>query len=278
MRLIELVERYVASRDVTDAYTNQLRWLSNAVSRTIGHEPTVEDLTVETVNRHLKSTRDTMTPETRKSHRRMLLTLWQAAADEGLTGEPPRRKVMQIRVPDRLQRAWNVDEVKALLIAANDFTGRYKNDVPKRLYWRSYILAAWDSGLRGCDLRKLPRRSIADDGACTLVQKKTGRMLRVRFRKATLDAIAESYPPDRDLIWGLWGRLECWRREAKRLLECAGLVGGIRQLRHSSGTAVEILHPGRGHEHLGNTRAVFERHYLDYEKIATTAVLPPGIV
>ena len=92
-----------------------------------------------------------------------------------------------------------------------------------------------------------------------------------------MEAIDASFPPDRELIWPLWGRLGCWRRAAKRLVRAAGLPGSIGRLRHSSGTAVEIKHPGRGHEHLGNTRAVFERNYLDHQMIEGNKVLPDSL-
>jgi hypothetical protein len=90
-------------------------------------------------------------------------------------------------------------------------------------------------------------------------------------------AIDATFPPDRPLCFPTWGRLELWRREALRLVKLAGLSGGIGQLRHSSGTAVELHHPGRGHEHLGNTRAVFERHYLDLDQTAFERPLPPEL-
>lgn len=57
----------------------------------------------------------------------------------------------------------------------------------------------------------------------------------------------------------------------------AGLSGSIGRLRHSSGTAFEISHPQRGHEHLGNTRKVFEGHYLDESLIGGEVDMPPEL-
>lgn len=56
------------------------------------------------------------------------------------------------------------------------------------------------------------------------------------------------------------------------------MEGSIGKLRHSSGTAAEIIHPGHGHEHLGNTRDVFERHYLDLQKVCSLRVQPPSLL
>jgi integrase len=272
--LAEFVERYIASRDISDGYSDQLRNLVRSFEASIGQTVYTESLTPELANRHLKATRERMTPETRKSHRKMLLTLWQAAADAGLTGEPPRRKVMPIRVPDKLQRAWDVEQVRMLLAAAERLRRYYPHGIERRAYWRSYIMAAWDSGLRGCDMRLVPREAIGDDGRCVLVQHKTGKIRKVHFRPETMAAINETFPPNRETVWPLWGRLEQWRRDAKKLVILAGLKGSIGLLRHSSGTAVEVQCPGRGHEHLGNTRAVFEKHYLDKGKVADVVVLP----
>jgi hypothetical protein len=278
MKLREFIEFYLASRDVSDGYANQLRWLANSIQRTIGEQPGVEQFTPELLNQHLKATRDRLRPETRKSHRRMLLTLWQAAADAGLAPEPVRRKVMPIRVPDKLQHAWTAEQVRLLLVGADRLRGYYPIGVRKTLYWRSYVLTAWDSGLRGCDMRRISRDAIGDDGRCVLVQHKTGRLHRFRLRQETVAEVRAMFPPDRELVWPLWGRLELWRRQARLLVQLAGLRGSIGQLRHSSGTAVEVKYPGRGHEHLGNTRAVFERHYLDHEKIGFEAVLPESLL
>ena len=109
-------------------------------------------------------------------------------------------------------------------------------------------MAARDSGLRSCDLRRVRPASISGDGHRILVRRKTGKTIRVIFRQETIAAINESFPPARELIGPLWGRLEQWRREAKRLVKAACLRGSIGQFRHSSGTAVELEHPGRGHE------------------------------
>lgn len=274
--LAEFTEHYVSNRDVSDAYAEQLRWMAARLQRSVG-DIRACDFSLDLVNAYLRGTRAAYSPESRKSQRRMLLTLWQAAADEGLTPDPPRRKVMRIRVPDKIQTAWTQAQVERLLDAADRLTGEFSHGIACRHYWRSYILAAWDSGLRGCDLRRLTRKAIDADGHCMVVQHKTGHAIRVAFRRSTLIAIDRTFPPRRDLVWPMWGRLEAWRRAAHRLVAAAGLRGSIGMLRHSSGTAVELVHRGRGHEHLGNTRQVFERHYLDHSQLPFSRPLPPPL-
>lgn len=278
IRLRDFVDEYVSARDISDSYANQLYWFVNALERSAHRSLMVSDLQIVLINDHLKSTRNTLSAETRKSHRRMALTLWQAAADCHLVPEPSRRKVMRIRTPDHWHRSWTTEQVQSLLQATQKLCCTYQGGMSKSCYWRSYILGAWDSGLRGCDMRRVRREDIDREGRAVVIQHKTGRLLRVCFRPETMAAIHASFPPNRDLVWPLWGRIECWRREAQRLVSLAGLRGSIGQLRHSSGTAVELLYPGHGHEHLGNTRQVFERHYLDHQRVQERRLLPESLL
>lgn len=73
----------------------------------------------------------------------------------------------------------------------------------------------------------------------------------------------------------MWASAESFRKEARKLISAAGLPGSLKWLRSGSGSNFERLHPGRGHEHLGNTRAVFEAHYLVDEIVNSDAALLP---
>lgn len=274
MEISEIVTLYAETRDVSNGYIQQLKWFAHALQKTGAR--VAADLTAEGINHHLRICRDTgISTETRRSRRRMALTLADFAADRGLIEPVARRRVMKIGRRDRLPRAWTINEVRQLLLAAEAMKGTYQNGVDRAAYWSSYVRAAWDTGLRGVDLRTIEREQVPDHGTLLIVQHKTGKRVRIHFRPSTLAAIDRTFPPRRALIWPLWGRLECWRREAKRLVRLAGLTGGIGHLRHSCGTAVELNNPGRGHERLGNTRQIFERHYLDETKIGIKNALLP---
>ena len=272
----DLFGQYVGEREVSAAYRDGLRFCIADLERFRGDDLHVTDLRPELVNQWLAhAAKRGLSAETRKSRRRMVLTLWGYAADLDLVAGP--RRVSPVKGRDRVNSAWTATEVGQLLDACDQLHGTYRNGVDRRLYWSAYVRAAWDSGLRGCDLRRLERSQIRPDGTVTLVQHKTGRRIRCRLRPATVAAIDATYPPDRPLCFATWGRLELWRREALRLVTLSGLKGGIGRLRHSSGTAVELENPGRGHEHLGNTRAVFEKHYLDLDQTAFERPLPPEL-
>ncbi len=77
-------------------------------------------------------------------------------------------------------------------------------------------------------------------------------------------------PPHRPLAWPLWASHEMFRREAKAIFDAAGLSQfSLSYIRSAAGTAVEKT-IGDGHEFLGNTRKVFEQHYLDETQLDRT--------
>ena len=92
-------------------------------------------------------------------------------------------------------------------------------------------------------------------------RQKTGRPVIVAVPADLLRRLPESGP-----CWPRRFSREYFRRTFRKIVARAGLRGTFKKLRKSSGTSVESLHPGCGHIHLGNTRRVFELHYLDLEK------------
>lgn len=275
MRIHDFIERYVSARDVSEGYIKQLLWFANALAKTGIEE--IEQLTPDGINRHLRQCRDLgIAQETRRSRRRMACTLADAAADHGLLPPLSRRQVMRIGRYDVVVKTWSAEDVRRLLAAAETLKGTFPNtNISRRAYWTSYIRAGWESGLRGCDLRSFERDWISSTGRIILVQTKTRKRVLIQLRKSTLDSIAASFPPERALIWPRWGCIEAWRHAARNLVRRAGLAGSIGWLRSGCGTSVEKHYPGRGHERLGNTRAVFERHYLDLSQLEDIEIPMP---
>ena len=269
----DLVSRYAAGRAISPGYTGQLRWALDAFGRTLGHRPGPADFTAENVNGYLVAEFDRgLAPATRKNRRRMLLTLWAWLADEGESTLPPRRRIAPAPRVEPVPQAWTVGDVRRLLAAAERMP-RSLAGIPSPAYWRAWVLVAWDTGLRGCDVRRLRPVDVRD---CQVVRqvKTAGKPVLVRLRAETLIAIRATFPPDRDLLFPLGRSIHSWRRRAARLVARAQLAGGIGRIRSSAGTAAEIAAPGRGHEHLGNTREVFERHYLDRRLLPPDRPLP----
>lgn len=152
-----------------------------------------------------------------------------------------------------LPLTWSADELRLLLAEVAKLP-----DV-RRQWWRTLILAGWFTGLSQVDLFRLERSHVSPAGVVRMKRSKTGRPVVVWMPSLLVAEIAAMRPSG--VIWPLRYSPEMFRRDFRRLVLAAGLRGSFKTLRNSSGTAVEELHPGRGHEHLGNGRAIFERHY-----------------
>jgi integrase len=276
--LVDYLQTYISRRDTSAGHVHQLTTHLRQFEKWLVRPAAASDLTAENLNAHLKAMRDDrLSPAYRAQRKKNLLCLWNSLADDDLLTPPPRRKLLRVNRPDEAVEAWTIPELQRLVCAAEKLRGQYKNGIDRAAWWRSYLLAAWDTGLRGCDLRQLRRRDITPGGRVVIVQSKTGRMIACQLSNETMSAIHRTFPPARDLVWPLWGSVEIFRRQARKLIESANLTGSLKRIRSSSGTAAEIAHPGRGHEHLGNTRRVFERHYLARHLLRDQRPSPPPL-
>lgn len=101
-----------------------------------------------------------------------------------------------------------------------------------------------------------------------------GKRVVVAFSDRTMTAIDATFPPERRVIWPLSVSREMMRRTFVSVAKKAGCGGTLKWLRAGSGTSVEELY-GRGEQHLGNTRQVFERHYLCRADVARLPAAVP---
>ncbi|MBS0207495.1 MAG: hypothetical protein JSS27_00940 [Planctomycetes bacterium] len=265
MKLQRFADEYCQRVEGSAGYRHQLAVAVRAFSESLRRPAMLDDLCAESLNAHLAELRAADYSDSyRKGRKTNLLVLWNAAADDELIAPPRRRKLLPCRVADRVTTAWTRAQVtQQLLPACQGLKGQHSTGVARADYWRAWILCAWDSALRGVDLRRLKFSGVASNGRAVVVQHKTGKRIVAQFTPTTMHAIDCASAPRRELVFPLWGSGEIWRREAARLIALAGLRGSIGMLRASTGTDYELRHPGRGHELLGNTRAVFEKHYLD---------------
>lgn len=266
--LIEYAGFYVRLMDSSSGYFDQFRFTISRFEQWCGRAVYIDELTEQLVNDYISGTKELLSGSTRLSRRNMLLRLWRhALTNPALEQKPPplnRDLVGRVKRNRTAPRGWPIADVQKLLQTAEDLRGLYQRKISKRLYWRAYVTAAWSSGLRRCDLMRLHRSDIPANGRIVVVQAKTGRHVVGEFNRQALSAIAELCAQHKmELLFPLWCRLSTWRKIAQRLVKRAGIGLSIGHLRHSAGTAVEDLFPGRGPQFLGNTPEVFYRHYFD---------------
>lgn len=252
-RILDIAERYIQSHDISDGHAREIR----------GHARRYRgDFTADAINADLRRLRQLGRSDSYIRNRRVyVLMLWRFAASRDWLPDPPLSKILRVRVRDLVVRGYQPAQVAALKESASLLRGRYKSGVERAEWWRSFVSAAWDTGLSTCDLLDVRREWIGADGEFTTVRRKTGKRVVVGLHPATLTEIDATFPPERELIWPLTVSREMMRRTFAKLARLAGVGGSLKWLRAGSGTSVDERH-GHGEWHLGNTRQVFERHYL----------------
>ncbi len=279
MLLLEFVECYALSKTLSPEYVGNLRTTARQFQEHIGQPVRLGYLCKEnapTINAWLEQL-ERSGAVTAANKRRHIRTLWLAAHEDELA--PPPAKLRSIKVPRRLPVGLDEEQMRAVLRAADGLMGFFnRTAVPRRTYWRSLLLAGWDTALRLSDLRSVERDWIWPGGYFSIVQHKTGNSLRRQLQPETVEAI--------DLLCGgrktglIWGVLNDgnFYRAIKQLSETAGIKIKFKYIRAGSASAVERDRPGMGWRHLGHTKpGVAEMHYLVPRIICPQPTIGPNI-
>lgn len=105
MFLEALAETYLAEREVSEKYADSFGTLVRQFSTHLGRTASTDDLASAVINAWLVSLESgELSRQTVAGKRRMLLTLWRSAFEDGLVAEPP-RKVRRIRCDPIIPRA-----------------------------------------------------------------------------------------------------------------------------------------------------------------------------
>lgn len=111
----------------------------------LGRQPTLDDFTELTISRFLDHRAHTCSPYTAEKERTQLCCLWRFAADTRLIDERP--VVPPTPLPDRVPRAWSIEDMKSLFRAAS-YTRGAVGRVPARIWWSALIAVLWESAER----------------------------------------------------------------------------------------------------------------------------------
>jgi integrase len=294
MLLVDFVERYARENDLADGSVEQLRIPARLLDRFAGGALPCQALCDDLVNEFLISRqRVGRSPETVASNRTKLLTLWRSAADAGLCAPPGR--IRRIKRPQRIVRAFTHEAISRLLCVVRTLRGNihYRDrltskwrdtGVRRRDYFRAFILADYDSGMRRGDLLSIERNWIRQDGrgggAIALVQSKTGRVQTKRFRARTMraiDRLCNGRTTGR--IWIGYDTKRAWCQEFKRIVRKAGVGGSSKWLRRSSASYIARRYGKEAAKrHLGHASdGVADASYLDPLIAFAPVPLPPPI-
>lgn len=271
MNLLDFVATYLNNRPCTNGYGHTLQKRSAKLAAFAGRHELAAVFNEATINAFLASLTN-LSPVTRNRYRANFLALWRAAADGDLVGYPMPRRIRREKVAKRVINCYVENEARALVVAAEHLGGAYPSGVARRQYWPAIIRAAWDTGLRRGDLWRIRQHQIRKDRSLIVVQGKTNSDIVCRLHPSTVRAIQRA---GASLEWPLceW----CFSAHFQEIVTLSGLCRGtFRWLRRGSGSTIDAKHPGNGHLHLGNTRAVFEEFY-DAKLGASCKPMPPEL-
>ena len=279
MLLATYLERYTLETELSPRTIDNYRGTVSRFSRWLGCPARLGNLTDDAVNRWLVSILNKgRSPKTAKNERNALLALWRAAYEAQLVPCKPER-IRKINVPASLPEAWDERQLVALLAVADLLRGRLRRGrIRKAAFFRAFIMAGYDSGLRLADLLALRRDQIAPDGSVAVLQQKTQWPVLARLRPETLAAMNAIARDGEPLVFGgVVGRRQLFAHFG-RLVRLAGLVGGTRKLRRSGASLLERVCPGAAPYYLGHRGpAMAARHYLDPRIVGRDRPMPPPL-
>ena len=274
LRLADRLAEYVLVRAIASNSAYQLSRTISLFGEFLKAEPTVQDLTPETVNNFLASLALTHSPRTVAGHRINLLGIWRFLAECGACEAP--RQIRHCRKPDPMPVAWTLDELRTLLAAAEKAVGTMEDGTAKSVYWSAIIRVAYDSALRRSDLWLIRQDQIRSDGTIVLRQHKTGFAHHPRLSPKAL-ALIRQIMHDPPLAWQT-SNIRQFYTEWKRLVRAAGIRPGcLQQIRRTAATWLAKEHPDQVQRFLGHRSESMKRHYVDLSIARPLANLPPEL-
>lgn len=135
-------------------------------------EPTVEHLEELTVARFLAHRLRTRSVGTASKDRAQLRAFWEFLSRRGIAKTWP--SMRPIRVPERVPRAWLIDEFKRLLESAGEEHGEIVG-VPAARWWKAILLTAYEVGERIGGLLSIEWPDVAPNGIVVRAEGRKGQ-------------------------------------------------------------------------------------------------------
>jgi integrase len=242
-----LLEVYVPSRiELAERSIQQMAISIRAFEKWAGRPLSLADLSEDLLRRFLSAYRKSHSPATTNSKRCQLLALWQCAFDEELLDRPPRRrKVRRCRDRTSVPEAWTPEEVGLVISSACEDTTPIAG-IEAPIWWRSYLLALYDTGARRSAMLAVETADLDLDSAQIVLRNtKTGKHRWCKLAADTVAACRLIYDPSRRLVWPWHASREALDKRLRKILQRAGVRwgrgrgGSLHKMRRTSGTLVE---------------------------------------
>lgn len=268
MKTVLIAAKYLENRQCHPNYARGMTKLAELIPA----------LSAKAVNSYLRARQESVSAITLANERRMILTMWRWAWEEGHVREAP-LGVMRVRAPLKPVEAWSVAQCAALVKGSEKYFGRrLRNGADLGKFLQTWVVLAYETGARYGDIFAWRKENFRN-GAVGWVTSKTGvvctRALSGKAMSLVHDMLDQS-PDGRVLGW------VCCRRQSFKLMrlllaDCVP-AGSGRWLRRSAATHLEAVDPGKAQWFLAHkTAGLAARHYLDQSQLAGTSCRPPAI-
>lgn len=247
----------------------QYRIQLDHLSRHLGHEPKLEDLSDEVLadfmDRHSKG----RAASTANKAYWCLVALWRRAFDLGIAKKRP--TVQPLAEPDQIPFAWFKEEVETLLRTCSTLPGNV-GEIPARLWWLGLHWVIWSTGERiGAVLAiKADNADLRRGELFVPAEARKGRRKPKLYKllPQAAEVLKLMQPFERELLFPCpWKDKSTLYYRYKRILRAAGLPTDrkckFHRMRRSFASYIEAA-GGNATEALDHSsRRVAQRSYLD---------------
>lgn len=249
-------------------------------SRYLCRPATTADLSDDTLNRFLRHLFVNGRSEyTVKNRRTGLLVLWRFAARLKLV-QPP-EDVQRVRLNQLSIKGYDEKDIKKLVEYVSAMRGMVRTaGLRKCDWWETFILVAWETGVRAGDLGAIEVGHLDQDGWLWIVEHKTSKRGWRLLRPSTVERLRFfiDWDRDRQFIWPGYSRR--WLHKTfSAIARGAGVDGSLRWIRRGAASSVESEHPGAGWRFLRHSvPTLFDKHYRVDKIVEQKPLAPPEIM
>ena len=216
---------------------------------------------------------------TKANYRRMIITLMKWGNSQSLCTYST-DLIPRVKQKNKPTIAWTQNEVLRLYTQALKCTGSFQTGCPEKLYWQTFILVGYETGIRLGDILTLSKDQVRGN-RLYITHSKTGVASAKCISKnatACVHLMISRSPNEYILGWAL-SRKHCSLKFG-RLVRKAGLRGTIKYLRRSGATHCEQTQPGSASRFLGHIsgQALARRNYIDWTQLSESIPKPPPLM
>lgn len=273
MELAEYVTgTYLPSRvRVSAGYAAKaIRW-SNRYTLFIGGRFDLAEFSESEIGAFLGTIAEDHAAITVNSVRKILLTLWRAAYEDGLIDRPPRAKRVRC-LPEETDppEAWSLSQVSALFAYVATLTGTI-GGIPARLFWGSLFGTVYWTAERIGAVKMTPSDAYVRGKGVLIRKRKNARPVWYPLPETCCNVIDQTFPSSRELLFPIPWKPWNFCKRAREVIEGAGLPCRkhksreiFHRLRRTTLTACAAVDPAIAQRQAGHSDyATTVKSYID---------------